>query len=159
MLDNKGNMFLDDNDIIELMLQNKRVKILPKQTESFIDFTNKCKTYNLDNPFELDISVDKIIWNIPQEYNLIDLKTYIKDRHVLSKDQWFRVESELEEFSKRNLTDLLKFLIYLVDTARKNNIIYGVGRGSNIASYVLFLLGVHRIDSYKYNLDIKEFLK
>ena len=90
---------------------------------------------------------------------LIDLKTYIKDRHVLSKDQWFRVESELEEFSKRNLTDLLKFLIYLVDTARKNNIIYGVGRGSSIASYVLFLLGVHRIDSYKYNLDIKEFLK
>jgi len=24
---------------------------------------------------------------------------------------------------------------------------------------VLYLLGVHKVDSYKYNLDIKEFLK
>jgi len=50
-------------------------------------------------------------------------------------------------------------LKYLVDTLRKNNVIWGVGRGSSVASYVLFLLGVHKIDSLYYNLDIEEFLK
>ena len=35
----------------------------------------------------------------------------------------------------------------------------GVGRGSSVASYILYLIGVHRIDSIKYNLDWKEFLR
>jgi len=34
-----------------------------------------------------------------------------------------------------------------------------VGRGSSVASFVLFLLGVHRINSLYYDLDIEEFLK
>ena len=42
---------------------------------------------------------------------------------------------------------------------RKNNIVWGVGRGSSVSSYVLFLMGVHKVDSMKYNLDIKDFLK
>jgi DNA polymerase III alpha subunit len=41
----------------------------------------------------------------------------------------------------------------------QNNVVWGVGRGSSVASYVLYLLGVHKIDSLKYNLDIHEFLK
>ena len=54
---------------------------------------------------------------------------------------------------------LLKYLKYLVDTMRENKIVWGVGRGSSVASYVLYLIGVHKIDSIKYELDIKEFLK
>jgi len=42
---------------------------------------------------------------------------------------------------------------------RKNNIVWGVGRGSSVASYVLFLLGVHKIDSMYYELSVDEFLK
>ena len=55
--------------------------------------------------------------------------------------------------------DLLSYLKYLVDTMRENNIVWGVGRGSSVASYVLYLIGIHKIDSIKYNLDIHEFLK
>lgn len=159
MIDNRGNMFLEDDDIIELMLQNKRAKILPKNSISFEKFQNECKQYNLDIPFEIDLAIDKIIWNMPVEYQNIDIEKFIKTKYNLTEGQLNRVQSELQEFEKRNLYDLLKFLLFLVDTARKNNVIYGVGRGSSVASYVLFLLGVHRIDSYKYNLDIKEFLK
>ena len=42
---------------------------------------------------------------------------------------------------------------------RKNSVLWGLGRGSSVASYVLYLLGVHRINSLYYDLDIKEFLK
>jgi DNA polymerase III alpha subunit len=94
-------------------------------------------------PFELDITTDAIIWNTPGEYAKLDIKNYILQKHKLDSSRVQRVEHELYEFEKRNLTDLLRFLVYLVDTARKNNIVYGVGRGSSVSSYVLFLLGVH----------------
>jgi len=47
----------------------------------------------------------------------------------------------------------------MVDTFRKNNVVWGVGRGSSVSSYVLYLLGVHRVDSIKYKLNINEFLR
>jgi DNA polymerase III alpha subunit len=57
------------------------------------------------------------------------------------------------------MLDLLRWLKFFVDTCRKEGIIWGVGRGSSVASYVLFLIGVHKIDSLKYNLDWQEFLR
>jgi DNA polymerase III alpha subunit len=59
----------------------------------------------------------------------------------------------------RNLFQLLQYLKYLVDTMRKHNIVWGVGRGSSVASYVLYLIGVHKINSMYYDLDIEEFLR
>jgi len=50
-------------------------------------------------------------------------------------------------------------LKYLVDVMKENHVIWGVGRGSSVASYVLYLLGVHRIDSIYYELDPAEFLR
>ena len=74
-------------------------------------------------------------------------------------EQKDRVSSELELFIQHGMLDLLYYLKYLVDTMRENKIVWGVGRGSSVASYCLYLIGIHKIDSLKYNLDIKEFLK
>ena len=70
-----------------------------------------------------------------------------------------RVEMELTMFEERKLFPVIQILIYIIDTMRKHKLVWGVGRGSSVASYVLYLLGVHKINSLKYNLDIKEFLK
>jgi hypothetical protein len=96
---------------------------------------------------------------MPTEYQTLNVRKHILSNYTLNNVQLARVDLELNEFEQRNLTDLLRFLVYFIDTIRTNNIVYGVGRGSSIASYVLYLLKVHRIDSLKYNLDIKEFLK
>ena len=159
MLDSQGNMYVEEDDIIELMLLNKQAKILPRNIQSFKLFESTCKTHGIKNPFELDIVNNGIFWNMPDEYRSIDIRQHISNTHTLSQEQWDRVDIELEEFKQRNLIDLLRFFIYFINTIRNNNVIYGVGRGSSIASYVLYLLKVHRIDSFKYNLDIKEFLK
>jgi DNA polymerase III alpha subunit len=159
MLDSQGNMYVEEDDIIELMLLNKQAKILPRNIQSFKLFESTCKTHGIKNPFELDVVTANITWNMPDEYRSIDIRQHISKTYSLSQEQWARVDIELEEFKQRNLIDLLRFFVYFVDTIRNNNVIYGVGRGSSIASYVLYLLKVHRIDSFKYNLDIKEFLK
>ena len=70
-----------------------------------------------------------------------------------------RVDMELNLYKERGLIPILQVLVYVVDTLRKNSLVWGVGRGSSVASYVLYLIGIHKIDSLKYNLDIREFLK
>jgi DNA polymerase III alpha subunit len=160
MINNKGQMYIDDNEIVELMLANKQVKILPSNKTSYQQFESTCKKYGLDIPFKLASDRSDIHWAMPPEYENLDVQDYIHKLHPdLNSAQWIRVGEELHEFETRNLIDLLRFLCYFVNVLRSNNIVYGVGRGSSIASYVLYLIGVHRINSYKFNLDIKEFLK
>jgi DNA polymerase III alpha subunit len=98
-------------------------------------------------------------WLMPEEYKNLDIKQYLYDKLVPWDDVCLRLTAELEEFERRNMLDLLRWLKYLVDTCRKNNIVWGVGRGSSVSSYALYLLGVHKIDPIKYNLDYKDFLR
>lgn len=97
-------------------------------------------------------------WFMPDRYKQLDIA-----EHVVSlcktPEQLQRVGQELLLYQERDLFDLLRYLVYLVDIMKANNIIWGVGRGSSVASYVLYLLGVHRIDSMYYDLDVEEFLR
>ena len=74
-------------------------------------------------------------------------------------DEIGRVEMELGMYKERGLYPILQLLVYIIDTMRQNNLVWGVGRGSSVSSYLLYILGVHKVDSHKYELDIKEFLK
>lgn len=96
-------------------------------------------------------------WLMPDEYRNMDIEGYLV--HVCPKENYQRLIEELQEFRERNMLDLLRWLKYFVDTCRANNVVWGVGRGSSVASYTLFLLGVHKIDSLKYKLDWQEFLR
>jgi DNA polymerase III alpha subunit len=96
-------------------------------------------------------------WFMPDEYKVMDIEGYLV--HVCPKQNYQRLIEELELYRQYNMIDLLRYLKYLVDTMRENNVVWGVGRGSSVASYCLYLLGVHKVDSIKYKLDIKEFLK
>ena len=96
-------------------------------------------------------------WFIPEDYcpNLVEF-LYSQCK---TTEQTQRVDQELELFIKNDMYDLLHVMKYVVDTLRENNVVWGVGRGSSVASYVLHLIGVHKIDSVKYNLPIEEFFK
>ena len=97
-------------------------------------------------------------WFMPDEYKTFDILQYLVDK-CESADEYVRVVDEWEEFHKRDMIDLLRYMKYLVDFMRENNIVWGVGRGSSVASYVLYLIGVHRINSIQYDLDWREFLR
>lgn len=96
-------------------------------------------------------------WFVPKDYfpNLVEwLHTQCE-----SQEQRDRVDEELNLFIKNNMYDVLHAMKYIVDTLRENNVVWGVGRGSSVASYVLYLIGVHKIDSIKYSIPIEEFFK
>ena len=97
-------------------------------------------------------------WFMPEEYYNFDVYTYCIDKcHTeLEKN---RVNEEFNEFKLRNMIRILQWLKYFVDTCIDNEIVWGVGRGSSVSSFVLYLLNVHKINSIKYNLNWKEFLR
>ncbi len=104
-------------------------------------------------------SVCQSEWFMPDEYKELDVVAHLYSLCDGDDERFHRVNEELSAFQSREMFNLLRYMIYLVDFMRKNNIVWGVGRGSSVASYVLYLIGVHRIDSIKYNLDWREFLR
>ena len=97
------------------------------------------------------------VWFIPDKYKNLNIIDYVLG--LTPTENYNRCIEELEEFNKRDMLPLLQYMVYLVDLMRENNIVWGVGRGSSVASYVLYIIGVHRINSVYYELDWQEFLR
>ena len=97
-------------------------------------------------------------WFMPDEYKELDVVRFLNNRQMTVEERQ-RVQEELQAFRERGMIPLLQYMCYLVDFMRENGIVWGVGRGSSVASYVLYLIGVHRINSIQYDLDWREFLR
>lgn len=97
-------------------------------------------------------------WFMPPEYQTIDIVQLILDRCSCDAELQ-RAGQELIMYAERDLLDLLRYMHYFVETADKHNVVLGVGRGSSVSSFVLYLLRVHKINSLYFDLDITEFLK
>lgn len=97
-------------------------------------------------------------WFMPDAYKDLDIAEYVIGL-CKTEAELQRVGQELLMYQERGLFDLLRYLKYLVDLMTQNRLIWGVGRGSSVASYVLYLLGVHKINSMYYELDPAEFLR
>lgn len=167
--DKCGIAYASQDELVELLYQNPETDISkifvddPTTFNSAVDSLyppfEKLKLYNLGG---LDIEkFDKIMqsdWHMPDEYKNLDIAQWLLDQ-CKTQDELQRVGAELLLYQERDLFNLLKQLKYIVDTWRRNNVIWGVGRGSSVASYVLYLIGVHKINSIYYDLDIEEFLR
>ena len=167
--DQYGQTYTTSNELCDLLYKNPKLDISLFQVEDSLEYNRSVAELHaeldlLDSYHNIDMSVeefDRVLqsnWRMPVEYKELDIAAYVLGL-CQQEQELQRVGQELLLYQERNLFDLLRYLKYLVDTLRKNNVVWGVGRGSSVASYVLFLLGVHKIDSLYYNLDIDEFLK
>lgn len=166
--DNYGQLILTEDDLCDLYMRD------PTRTikTCLVD-----KKINLDNIFlsnenlptlveyvESKLSLEEFDnnnqsqWQMPIEYQEMDIAKWVLDQ-CKNEEELQRAGDELLKFHDRNMFSLLKYLKYLVDTMRRNNIVWGVGRGSSVSSFVLFLIGIHRINSLYYQLSVDEFLK
>jgi DNA polymerase III alpha subunit len=144
-----SNIFLDDSNVIEQFNRSRTVN-----ADSF----SNLKSLEIPNSSVEEFHKNnQKNWLMPEEYKTMDIEAYLVDQ--CPSQNYERLVEELDLFRQHGMMDLLRYLKYLVDTMRQNRILWGVGRGSSVSSYVLYLLGVHKVDSIKYDLDIKEFLK
>lgn len=167
-----GEMIFDEQDVFDLVMAGHDVAkmtsmiVHPKldlETAALIlndipEFVN----YNEYAEDRLDVQEwdhrNQSEWFMPDEYKQLDIAEYVLNLCTTDAELQ-RVGTELLLYQERNLFNLLRYLKYLVDVMKENHLIWGLGRGSSLASYVLYLLKVHRIDSMYYDLDPSEFLR
>lgn len=167
-----GEMIFKESDIMDLIMQGRTANSLKNvlvddsvNLENAIQYLEnfpECIPYTFKDVTAISVkdwdSVNQQNWHMPEQYKNLDIAQYILDL-CNNEAELQRCGEELLLYQERDLFNLLKYLTYLVDVMTKNNVIWGVGRGSSVASYVLYKLGVHRIDSMFYNLDVHEFLR
>lgn len=160
-----GQIIYNENDLCDLILQQTDINLdntiiedsIPKS--SIIAQLPKLKKYE-----EMNLNIEEFDnlqqnnWKMPIEYKNMDIAKYVLEQ-CKTEPELQRAGEELLIFQEKNMFPLLQYLKYLVDTMRQNNIVWGVGRGSSVSSFVLFILGVHKINSLYYDLPISEFIK
>ena len=164
-----GDSEVSPDRIIELIDKGLSNICVTEVTDEIREYNNlvptsKQITTKTDNkPLKYD-------WNIPEPYKSLDVVEYVIDKwsdscidDSISSDESdmraLRVSDELHMYKKMNLLPILRAIIYVINTLQDKNIVWGVGRGSSVSSYVLYLIGVHDVDSVKYDLDFTDFLR
>lgn len=165
-----GQFILSGEDLREVLLQGKNIDYLTVGQDEEIELFKKYQSKLLEesvvflDPASEDLSVEDFHkektkeWIFPKSYQEIDVKKWLLDK-CKTQEQIERVEQEYQMYEERDLIMLLRLFIFLVDYMRKHKFIWGVGRGSSVSSYILYLIGIHKVDSIFYNLDINEYLK
>ena len=168
-IDEFGNSYFESHELCDLLYQQPSLDLSNFFTLDPAQYN--CSVAKTHSDFELLAAYvqptgsvsefdqkNQSVWRMPAEYQQLDIAAWVLAQ-CQTNDELQRVGQELLLYQERNLFDLLRYLKYFVDTMRSNNVVWGVGRGSSVASYVLYLIGVHRINSMYYDLDISEFLR
>ena len=169
--DSLGVPRFTNKDLIDMIYTGHADKVhvvLCDQNDDIDKFNEACEEQGLSKlqkyiPLDVDQKtfdgVCQSEWFMPDEYKELDVVAHLYSLCKGDDERFRRVNEELAEFQRREMFNLLRYMIYLVDFMRKNDIVWGVGRGSSVASYVLYLIGVHKINSIQYGLDWREFLR
>lgn len=166
-VDKYGQQVYTEKDLVDLYLSNTNRSLKNVLVSEPIEISKDLELENAPTFIHYTVS-DKTIaefdqanreqWFMPETYKSFDIAKFVlqqcKDDAELQ-----RAGEELLLYQDRDMFMLLRYMKYLVDTMRKNNIVWGVGRGSSVSSFVLYLIGVHKINSLYYDLPISEFLK
>jgi len=167
-LDKYSNPVFNEQDLFDAIYNGYQFNVADTMIVNRTDAVKQLETqlgFKFLDPYETHFDVKdydqacQSIWNMPDNYKALDIENWIREQTPPWDPEATRVEEELVEFKSRNMLDLLRWLKYFVDTSRANNVLWGVGRGSSVASYVLYIIGVHKINPIKYNLDWREFLR
>jgi DNA polymerase III alpha subunit len=169
--DHLGQMIFSEDDCVNMLMRGHSMPVNGMLVDATVDLETAAEILEsvptfvkYNELFMQAVTVEEFDhenqsrWLMPDRYKNLDIAEYVLSL-CESEAALQRVGEELLLYQARDLFDLLRYLKFLVDLMQENNLIWGVGRGSSVASYVLYLLKVHRIDSLHYNLDIVEFLR
>ncbi len=171
--DSLGIPRFSNKDLVDMIYSGHVDKchvVLCDKTDEIDKFNNAMKQEGLSElSTYIPLDVDKKTfdgalqseWFMPDKYKDINVYEYVLGKAETPYPQHVqdRIWEEMEAYKERDMHNLLRYMIYLVDFMRENNIVWGVGRGSSVASYVLYVIGVHRVNSIQFELDWREFLR
>lgn len=161
-----GTVLCKDSAIVDMLYADKSIESVVALPSDDIEMYNTSDGYLDTNYGRIEISDQAMYsettwfnyWLTPDTYSTIDVESFIIDKCKTDVER-YRAAEELIKYKERGLYPVLKHLIFLVDHWRSANIVWGVGRGSSVSSFVLYLIGINRINPLDFDLEIDEFLK
>ena len=163
-----GDVIFSEEDVIDLLYTDPEFNISKLYINDITKYSESLKELGIDLPVintvpkrekpEIFDKTNCDNWHMPDKYYQINVLEWLLDK-CQNDEEKMRVQMEYDLFEKKQFIRVLQFLIYFIDTLRANNMVWGVGRGSSVASFCLFLIGVHKINPLLYDLDITEFLR
>jgi DNA polymerase III alpha subunit len=167
-VDAYGRVWFNGDDAIELLLRGYDIAALliypTDEIERYnawcvrLDKTHHRVLHHDDDDLAADAVRRVNTWHLSEPFATLPVRDVMLQRCTTDLERT-RVVVEMDLFEARGLLPVLRLMCMLVEHFRRNNILWGVGRGSSVASYVLFLIGVHKINALTYGLDISEFLR
>lgn len=169
-IDEYGRVVLSTDDIIESMLSGHDSEgVTLREGDDLDQYRSSCKEFavepmRFDEYYKLEQSPDVVLhqrskdWLIPKKYRNIDIVDYLSAR-CKNDEEKQRLILELNEFVERGQEMIIYLMIYLVDVMREHNVVWGVGRGSSVACFVLYLIGINKVNPLDYDIDYREFFK
>jgi DNA polymerase III alpha subunit len=171
-----GHQVYQESDLIQLLISGDSVDgCTCEDSPDIVQFINANENAGLQTTISIYsepstpvLEYHKFLsaeYEIPDEYKNLDLVKYVFDlveKYTFDYDielVYQRIEEELALFYEYDLENYIRSVIFIIDAFTKNNIIHGCGRGSSVASFILYLIGVHYIDPIKYDINISEFLR
>ena len=167
-INDHGDVIFSEEDAIDLLYTDPDFNLSKLYFNDIDKYSESLKELGIDLPVintapnrpdpEIFDKQNCDKWHMPEKDYQINVLQWVLDK-CQNDEEKIRVQTEYARFEKKKFIRVLQFLIYFVDTLRANNMVWGVGRGSSVASFCLFLIGVHKINPMLYNLDITEFLR
>ena len=167
-INDHGDVIFSEEDVIELLYTDPNFDISKLYLNDIGKYSQSLRELGIDLPVintapkrekpELFDKANCEHWHMPEKYYQINVLQWLLDK-CQNDEEKMRVQTEYALFEQKKFVRVLQFLIYFIDTLRANNEVWGVGRGSSVASFCLFLIGVHKINPMLYGLDIREFLR
>jgi DNA polymerase III alpha subunit len=162
-----GRPIYTERDLVDIYMTNPDQKLKGVLTDRKLEIDPSLEIENVPELIEHTLAQVSVAdfdeemrskWHMPAKYRELDIAKWLLEQ-CKHEEEIQRVGKELLLYQKRGQFQLLQYMKYLVDLMREHNIVWGVGRGSSVSSFVLFLIGIHRINSIYYGLDVEEFLK
>jgi DNA polymerase III alpha subunit len=162
-----GRPIYTERDLVDIYMTNPDQKLKGVLTDRKLEIDPSLEIENVPELIEHTLAQVSVAdfdeemrskWHMPAKYRELDIAKWLLEQ-CKHEEEIQRVGEELLLYQKRGQFQLLQYMKYLVDLMREHNIVWGVGRGSSVSSFVLFLIGIHRINSIYYGLDVEEFLK
>lgn len=162
-----GRPIYTERDLVDIYMTNPDQKLKGVLTDKKLEIDPSLELENVPQLIEHTLAQVSVAdfdeemrskWHMPAKYRELDIAKWLLEQ-CKHEEEIQRVGKELLLYQNRGQFQLLQYMKYLVDLMREHNIVWGVGRGSSVSSFVLFLIGIHRINSIYYGLDVEEFLK
>lgn len=164
-----GSMVAKHNLLVEHLLSGKSITDIPFESHpDTINYhvlsgtTRQAQVWQEDDVI-LGPALDTFDWSYPEEYDALDIEELciesMEDFGLISDKYAERLTKELTLIEERDMSSFIRCLLWITQTFRENEVVWGLGRGSSCASLVLFLLRINKVDPVRYDIPMEEFYK